>query len=475
MPDPANPYTPWSSSVTVVRGTAGNDVALVDKVGDNLYSISVNGEIGYVTGEQLKQIKFDLGEGDDVFIASEAVDVGLWVYGGAGADFIQGGSGNDALRGGDGDDEIYGGAGRDVLWAGGGNDSLYGEAGDDQLGGLYGHNVLDGGDGRDRILIGRHDTVVLPEDRPDSLVEASQTTLAVAAADEQAVQAITQAQGQGVTQVLAGGAVVVETIATPPPRRTPTLPDAQGLEPPQDPKPPHEPDTVQRGSWLDWYRSGRRSGPYDGWSWGRAASIEDHCETPETRRSKKDSPSASSREGIWQAQTGDDHRTVLLSFTSLLQPLFGVTLVFRYDLAGGRCLSVEALGPKSLGVEAARAIQQVVLEGSCDCVNPLFSAALPCEGDHGTPWLPPDEATSAKNAFGQWGQNAGWIANTVIVETLALLERFADAADDLPYTLNAELQGRIERLYQLHQALSAALDTVMRLDHSRGAIARDQS
>jgi Ca2+-binding RTX toxin-like protein len=147
------PANSWPAA-GVVRGTDGDDEVRIRKVGDDCYEVDFNGEIHFVSAQQLAALHFDLGDGDDTFIADESVDVGLWVYGGAGRDWIQGGSGNDQLRGGDDDDVLYGGAGNDRLWGGGGDDELNGEDGDDELSDVYGRNRLDGGKGNDRLLVG---------------------------------------------------------------------------------------------------------------------------------------------------------------------------------------------------------------------------------------------------------------------------------------------------------------------------------
>ncbi|WP_376099251.1 hypothetical protein ACE7GA_10785 [Roseomonas sp. CCTCC AB2023176] len=92
--------------------------------------------------------------------AFDALNNGIYVTGGDGAENVVGAGGRDALFGGGGDDTVTGAAGQDALRGEGGNDLLNGgtEAdvlrggdGDDTLLGGTGDDTIDGGAGTDRV------------------------------------------------------------------------------------------------------------------------------------------------------------------------------------------------------------------------------------------------------------------------------------------------------------------------------------
>ncbi|HEX8323817.1 MAG TPA: choice-of-anchor Q domain-containing protein [Tepidisphaeraceae bacterium] len=87
-------------------------------------------------------VRIDAGNGDDVVVA--AVDVPIYVYGGAGNDRITGGSNNDTLSGGLGNDTLSGGAGNDLLNGHGGNDLLNAGPGADRVHGFAGRDTGSG-------------------------------------------------------------------------------------------------------------------------------------------------------------------------------------------------------------------------------------------------------------------------------------------------------------------------------------------
>jgi Ca2+-binding RTX toxin-like protein len=136
------------------RGSDEADTVFVRKLGDDRYEVECNGEVREYSGRELAALRFDLAGGDDIFIADDDVDVGLWVYGGNGSDTIRGGAAADILRGGDDDDTLYGGDGDDTLYGGGGDDELNGEDGNDALSDVYGRNRMNGGAGNDRMIVG---------------------------------------------------------------------------------------------------------------------------------------------------------------------------------------------------------------------------------------------------------------------------------------------------------------------------------
>jgi hypothetical protein len=117
-----------------------NDSVFVTKEGNDQYKIDVNGEIEYVSGEELKKLKFDLKGGKDSLVIGEGVPIDITAELGDGDDQFWGGAGNDNVNGGNGNDKIYGR---------GGDDSMSGGAGEDEIWGLQGHNTMAGGSGRD--------------------------------------------------------------------------------------------------------------------------------------------------------------------------------------------------------------------------------------------------------------------------------------------------------------------------------------
>ena len=127
-----------------MRGSAGNDIYVVDNAGDVVNEVGLAGDIDlvrttlntYALGSEIENLTFN-GAGD--FSGT----------GNALANAITGGAGNDSLIGGAGNDTLIGGAGNDGLSGGAGNDALNGGAGDDTLSGGLGNDTLTGGAGID--------------------------------------------------------------------------------------------------------------------------------------------------------------------------------------------------------------------------------------------------------------------------------------------------------------------------------------
>ncbi len=94
----------------------------------------------------LIDLDLDGGDGDDLLVGAEGIDV---CRGGDGDDILVGGDGNDILLGGEDNDLVLGGAGDDLLDGGGGNDSLRAGTGDDNLSGGDGNDSMHGGRGQD--------------------------------------------------------------------------------------------------------------------------------------------------------------------------------------------------------------------------------------------------------------------------------------------------------------------------------------
>jgi hypothetical protein len=136
MPSPLHFFTPSSTadaSSLLNYLSNDDDNVRISKVGDDQYKVTINGESAYVTGEELKRMKFDLLGGDDRLEVDANVDVPI---------MAEGNDGNDVLIGGSGDD---------TLWGGSGSDYIDGRAGNDTLGGVMGdtEGAIIGGEGRD--------------------------------------------------------------------------------------------------------------------------------------------------------------------------------------------------------------------------------------------------------------------------------------------------------------------------------------
>ena len=141
----------------VITGTAGNDVVQLSRKGGALQRLpptSCRGGAMPFHATAIKNVRFALGDGDDVASVASNVRLPVFMDGGAGNDVLVGGSGHDVLMGGDGDDMVWGGSGHDVLVGGSGRDGLHGELGRDVLIGGLDIDMLQGGQGDDLLLGG---------------------------------------------------------------------------------------------------------------------------------------------------------------------------------------------------------------------------------------------------------------------------------------------------------------------------------
>jgi hypothetical protein len=136
----ANPGAALVGSTLVITGSPGDDaVRLVPQGGTlRVYANFLPAGVPFLAfrAAAVKDVRMDLGDGNDV--ATVAGDIRLPVL-------MDGGAGDDVLVGGGGDDLLLGGAGNDVLLGGGGDDVLIGGAGRDQLVGGAGADLLIGG------------------------------------------------------------------------------------------------------------------------------------------------------------------------------------------------------------------------------------------------------------------------------------------------------------------------------------------
>ncbi len=137
-----------------VKGTDGNDNVRVSQGEDGSLTVNLNGKETKYSKADAERLLFDLGKGDDTFIADASVKHGLKVLGGEGNDYLQGGSGADILDGGDGNDVLYGLGGSDKLTGGAGKDYLDGGDGDDVIDGGADNDILAGGKGTDKLIGG---------------------------------------------------------------------------------------------------------------------------------------------------------------------------------------------------------------------------------------------------------------------------------------------------------------------------------
>ncbi|HEV8314220.1 MAG TPA: calcium-binding protein [Burkholderiaceae bacterium] len=143
-----------------VYGTAGNDNVHISKAPGllgalGLYEVNVNGNVQYMTKQQLENTNFQLGAGNDTLVVDSNVHANITANGGSGNDVMIGGAGNDHLSGGSGNDVIAGRGGNDHISGGSGNDWLSGGNGNDVLCGGRGNDVLNGGNGNDALYGGR--------------------------------------------------------------------------------------------------------------------------------------------------------------------------------------------------------------------------------------------------------------------------------------------------------------------------------
>jgi serralysin len=101
-----------------MAGGAGNDLYIVDVVGDLVIELAGEGTdtvqtslASYMLGDNVEHLTF-IGSGSFAGTGNGAANT---ITGGAAADVLTGGSGNDRLIGGAGNDTLFGGAGNDTL------------------------------------------------------------------------------------------------------------------------------------------------------------------------------------------------------------------------------------------------------------------------------------------------------------------------------------------------------------------------
>ena len=139
-----NPTTPTN---TVNTGCGDDNVhiskadGLLGLLGYN--KVDINGQVSYMTNEQLSHTQFNLGAGNDTLVVDKNVTADVHANGGSGDDVMVGGGGRSYFNGGSGEDLLVGRAGVNHMDGGRGDDTFL------NLGGV---NVDNGGRGDDTFL-----------------------------------------------------------------------------------------------------------------------------------------------------------------------------------------------------------------------------------------------------------------------------------------------------------------------------------
>lgn len=137
-------------------GGKGNDVYVVDNLGDQVYEV-VGGTAGGVDRVQSATIDVDLNHYENGFGLENAMLLGTKALNATGTSVRNVLTGNGAanlLQGMAGNDTVLGGGGNDTLVGGSGNNSLDGQPGADVVQGGAGNDTLLGGPGGDTLVGG---------------------------------------------------------------------------------------------------------------------------------------------------------------------------------------------------------------------------------------------------------------------------------------------------------------------------------
>jgi len=120
-----------------VRGTAEDNVILVDRSGSGRRTVIEATRDGAVLGEfsasLVQKVRVDAFAGDDFVVVTDRVEAVAWLFGGEDNDALVGGKRDSLLVGEDGNDLLLAGKGFDVLIGGLGNDLLVAQHGQDLL------------------------------------------------------------------------------------------------------------------------------------------------------------------------------------------------------------------------------------------------------------------------------------------------------------------------------------------------------
>ena len=137
---------PTTVTTDALRGTSGNDIFLIDDIGDRITEAA---DAGFDRVETTLG-SYTLAGNIEQLIRRGAAD--FTGNGNALANVVIGGAGSDALGGLGGNDDIAGNSGDDILVGGNGEDILAGQSGADALLGGWQSDTLLGGAGADRLV-----------------------------------------------------------------------------------------------------------------------------------------------------------------------------------------------------------------------------------------------------------------------------------------------------------------------------------
>ncbi|MBO9695139.1 MAG: M10 family metallopeptidase C-terminal domain-containing protein [Sphingopyxis sp.] len=137
---------PATATADTLLDTAGDDIFLVDDIGDRITEPA---------GAGFDRVETTLGSYTLAGDVEQLIRRGAVNFSGNGnalANAVIGGAGNDALGGLGGNDDIAGNSGDDILSGGNGEDMLLGQSGSDMLIGGWQSDTLAGGTGADRLV-----------------------------------------------------------------------------------------------------------------------------------------------------------------------------------------------------------------------------------------------------------------------------------------------------------------------------------
>src|SRR5687768_5828293 len=91
-----------AAPTNTVYGTSGNDSVHISKAPGllgalGLLEVNVNGNVQYMTQQQLENTNFELGAGNDTLVVDSNVTADITADGGSGNDVMVGGGGDDRL------------------------------------------------------------------------------------------------------------------------------------------------------------------------------------------------------------------------------------------------------------------------------------------------------------------------------------------------------------------------------------------
>ena len=112
-----------NNGVLTINGTAGNDKATIQDLGNGKYRVMDNGKASDFNKGSVQSVLANMGGGDDSFNAY-GINRPMTILGGSGNDTLAGGRANDQIQGQDGNDVLNGYEGADVISGGNGIDEV---------------------------------------------------------------------------------------------------------------------------------------------------------------------------------------------------------------------------------------------------------------------------------------------------------------------------------------------------------------